>query len=401
MSIFVSCGEVSGDLYAADLIREFLNPEPPNPEFSRLGKIWGMLGPRGAAAGGEAVWSYEELKLMGFMEVLPALPRILRLRARIVDEILRRNPSAVVVVDSPDFHISLAKKLRRSGYRGLLVFLVTPTVWAWRGGRTKWLRDVFDLCLPLFSFEHDFLLERGVRSRWAAHPLVETLAGYEPPPELASRYRGERVVALMAGSRRYDIENHLTQLIEAAKLLRSEKPGPGSKALLPVFSVAPGLSEPLRRELLERTAEFGFESWGGEGRGLMAVSEAVAGVSGTVAVEAMLLRRFMVVIYNVRGLAWLITRTLVRTPYISLPNCLAGAPLFPELLNEPRPERIVEELHAYLDDAARKAETDRRMDMAKNAMGTTRASSFWSHAILQELQGRAPGPGARCAGEER
>jgi lipid-A-disaccharide synthase len=380
MSIFVSCGEVSGDLYAADLIRELLNPELHRELSEELsGKIWGMLGPRGAEAGGETVWSYEELKLMGFMEVLPAIPRILRLRGRIIDEILRRKPAAVVVIDSPDFHISLAKALRRAGYGGAAVFLVTPTVWAWRSGRTKWLRDVFDLCLPLFSFEHDFLAERGVRSRWAAHPLVETLADYEPPPELAARYRGGRVVALMAGSRRYDIENHLAQLIGAAGLLRSEK-------LLPVFSVAPGLSEPLKRELLERTAEFGFESWDGEGRGLMAVSEAVAGVSGTVAVEAMLLRRFMVVIYNVRGLAWLITRTLVRTPYISIPNCLTGGPpLFPELLNEARPERIVEELHAYLDDPSRKARTDRRMETAKNAMGSTRAAAFWARAIREEV----------------
>jgi lipid-A-disaccharide synthase len=381
MSIFVSCGEVSGDLYAADLIQEL-----STARFSdKAGEIWGMLGPKSAEAGGTPVWSYEELKLMGFMEVLPAVPRILRLRNRIANEILRRQPAAVVVVDSPDFHISLAKKLRRSGYRGTVVFLVTPTVWAWRGGRTKWLRDVFDLCLPLFSFEHEFLVERGVRSRWAAHPLVEALSGYEPPPELAGRYRGERVIALMAGSRRYDIKNHLAQLIEAAKLLRSERPGPGSKALLPVFSVAPGLSEPLRREVLERAAEFGFESWDGEGRGLMAVSEAVAGVSGTVAVEAMLLRRFMVVIYNVRGLAWLITRALVRTPYISIPNCLTGAPLFPELLNEPRPERIVQELHAYLDDPVKRAGTDRGMETAKNAMGSTRAAAFWARAIIDEL----------------
>jgi lipid-A-disaccharide synthase len=382
MSIFVSCGEVSGDLYAADLIRELLNPE----SAEKPAEIWGMLGPRGVEAGGEAVWSYEELKLMGFTEVLPAIPRILRLRGRIVEEILRRNPAAAVVVDSPDFHISLAKKLRRSGYRGLLVFLVTPTVWAWRGGRTKWLRDVFDLCLPLFSFEHEFLAARGVRSRWAAHPLVETLANYEPPPELAARYRGERVVALMAGSRRYDIENHLSQLLEAAKLLRSEQPAEGSKRLLPVFSVAPGLSEPLKRELLERTAGLGFENWGGEGRELMAISEAVAGVSGTVAVEAMLLRRFMVVIYNVRGLTWLITRALVRTPCISIPNCLTDALLFPELLNEPRPERIVEELHAYLDDPGRRALTDRRMETAKNAMGSTRAAAFWARAIMEELK---------------
>ncbi|MDR1978573.1 MAG: lipid-A-disaccharide synthase [Synergistaceae bacterium] len=365
MSVFVSCGEVSGDLYAADLIQELSGEE----------KIWGMMGPRGVQAGGEATWNYEELKLMGITEVLPAIPRILRLRNRIADEISRRKPSVVVVVDSPDFHFSLVKKLRKNGYRGLTVFLVTPTVWAWRSGRTKLLRDYFDLCLPLFSFEHDFLIARGVRSQWAAHPLVTALEGYAAPEELSRRYRGERVVALMAGSRRYDVKYHLTQLVETATLLRTE-------GLLPVFSVAPGLSEPLRRELKERVS--GFEWWGGEGRGLMAASEAAAGVSGTVAVEAMLLRRFMVVIYNVKGLSWLIARALVRIPYISIPNYLTDGPVYPELLkNEARPARIVGELQAYLDDPARKKEIDRRLEAARDAMGSVRAASFWARAILE------------------
>jgi lipid-A-disaccharide synthase len=385
MSVFVSCGEVSGDLYAADLIQELLKEDSLFEESlfpgerGKEGKIWGVMGPGGRDAGGEPTWSYEELKLMGIMEVLPAIPRLLRLRNRIVDEILRREPSVVVVIDSPDFHFSLVARLRKKGYRGLTVFLVTPTVWAWRSGRTKLLREYFDLCLPLFSFEHDFLTARGVRSRWEAHPLVTALQGYAAPDELTRRYEGERVVALMAGSRRYDIEYHLTQLMETAELLRSE-------GLLPVFSVAPGLSEPLRRELKERIG--GFERWEGEGRGLMAVSQAVAGVSGTVAVEAMLLRRFMVVIYNGRGLSWLIARALVRIPHISIPNYLAGDPVYPELLkNQARPDRIVRELHAYLDDPEKKRETDRRLEAARNAMGTARAAVFWARAITEAKMG--------------
>ena len=152
---FISCGEVSGDLYAADLIGALR-------ETCGQSEIWGMMGPKGVCAGGTATWSYEELKLMGFAEVIPAIPRILRLRNSIVREIMARSPNVVVVVDSPDFHFSLVKKLRSVGYKGITVFLVTPTVWAWRSGRTKLLRDYFDLCLPLFSFEHDFLTARKV-----------------------------------------------------------------------------------------------------------------------------------------------------------------------------------------------------------------------------------------------
>ncbi|MDR1379037.1 MAG: lipid-A-disaccharide synthase [Synergistaceae bacterium] len=371
MSIFMSCGEVSGDLYASDLIREFLRSRGDAQE------IWGMMGPRGVKAGGEAIWSYEELKLMGITEVIPAIPRILKLRDRIVNEVLRRDPAAVVVVDSPDFHLGLVKKLRRVGYRGLTVCLVTPTVWAWRRGRTRILRNDFDLCLPLFSFEHDFLTARGVHSQWAAHPLVSDLAGHTVPEELSRRYRGERVIALMAGSRRYDIKYHIDCLLGTARIL-------GEQGFLPVFSVAPGLSEPLRRELLERVA--GFERWEGEGRDLMAVSEAVAGVSGTVAVEAMLMRCFMVVIYDVNLLSWLILRTLVRVPYISIPNYLTDRPVYPELLRTAaRPERIVHELLAYLDDPAEKAEIDRRLEIAQNAMGAVNAAAFWARVIEEAI----------------
>jgi lipid-A-disaccharide synthase len=389
MSIFVSCGEVSGDLYASDLIQELLRALPRE----KLGKIWGVMGPRSVSAGGEATWSYEELKLMGITEVIPAIPRILKLRNRIAAEILRLAPSVVVVVDSPDFHFSLVKKLRRSGYKGLTVFLVTPTVWAWRSGRTKLLRDYFDLCLPLFSFEHEFLTARGVHSRWTAHPLVETLEGYTPPPELANRYRNTRVIALMAGSRRYDIQYHLTQLIDTAKLLRA-----GGSGLLPVFSVAPGLSDTLKRELKERVGNYDY--WEGEGRGLMSVAAAVVGVSGTVAVEAMLLRRFMVVIYNGRGLSWLIARALVRIPYISIPNYLAGgyrggdfsktaAPVYPEYLKGAiRSARIVRDLYDYLGDPARKMKVDQRLETARSAMGTARAAVFWARAIAEAIENK-------------
>ena len=383
MSLFVSCGEVSGDLYAAELVRALLRRRP-----ALRGRIWGMMGPRTEEACGEFApdlprWSYEELKLMGITEVLPAIPRLLRLRRTMVRAILERSPEAVVVVDSPDFHLGLVSRLRRAGYggpdgkRGKTVCLATPTVWAWRSGRVRALRRDFDLCLPLFSFEHRYLAERGVNSRWAVHPLVEGLKGCRAPEALRRRTGGARVIALMPGSRRYDIRYHLERLMGAARILRDD-------GRLPIFSIAPGLSPALAAELRERLE--GFETWDGEGRELMEAAEAVAGVSGTVAVEAMLLRRYMVVIYNGNAVSWAIARALVRIPYISIPNYLAGPPgepLYPELLRgDARPERIVQELYRYTDDPAVRSEADRRMEEARAAMGSGDAAGFWAEAIL-------------------
>ena len=341
-----------------------------------------MMGPRTEEACGEFApdlprWSYEELKLMGITEVLPAIPRLLRLRRTMVRAILERSPEAVVVVDSPDFHLGLVSRLRRAGYGGKTVCLATPTVWAWRSGRVRALRRDFDLCLPLFSFEHRYLAERGVNSRWAVHPLVEGLKGCRAPEALRRRTGDARVIALMPGSRRYDIRYHLERLIGAARILRDD-------GRLPIFSIAPGLSPALAAELRERLE--GFETWDGEGRELMEAAEAVAGVSGTVAVEAMLLRRYMVVIYNGNAVSWAIARALVRIPYISIPNYLAGptgTPLYPELLRgDARPERIVQELYRYTDDPAVRSEADRRMEEARAAMGAGDAAGFWAEAIL-------------------
>ena len=170
MKIFVSCGEVSGDIYAGGFIREALKICP-------YAKIYGMLGPEGVKAGGVARWSYDELKLMGLLEIVPAIPRILRLKRNIAREILRVNPESVVLVDSPDFHLMLAKSLRKSGYGGKIISLSPPTVWAWRPGRVVNLRRDFDFCLPLFSFEHEYLLSHGVKSLWQSHPLVREMKG--------------------------------------------------------------------------------------------------------------------------------------------------------------------------------------------------------------------------------
>ena len=389
-SLFVSCGEVSGDIYLAAFIRRVL---ARRPELS--GQIWGMTGPlssgAAASAGDWPRWSYEELQIMGILEVLPALPRILRLRRAMVRAIMDqppgRRPDAVVLVDSPDYHLALAASLRRAGYGGRIVSLVPPTVWAWRSGRTVNLKRDFDLCLPLFSFEHRFLEERGVHSLWRAHPLVKELQDCHAPEELKRRLAeagpGAKPIALMAGSRRYDIKNHLDILLGTARILRGE-------GYLPLFSIAPGLAAPLAAELRERTRAEGFETWEGEGRGLMDACWAVAGVSGTVAVEAMMLRRFMVVIYNLQPLTYALLKRLVRTPCISIPNCLADGPVYPELLcGDATPERIVGELRRYLETPELKAEVDGRLERARSAMGTEDAADFWAECVL-----------ASCASQE-
>ena len=368
-NIFVSCGEVSGDIYAGGFIREVLKLKP-------AAEVWGMLGNEGVKAGGLAKWSYEELKLMGIVEVIPALPRLLRLKNAITREVMSVKPDAAVLIDSPDFHLLLAHSLRKAGYSGKIVSLIPPTVWAWRAGRVKNLKRDYDFCLPLFSFEHRFLMEHGVKSLWTAHPLVHELAGVRVSEAFRERFGQERVIALMPGSRRYDISYHLDILLGTAEILREKK-------YLPVFSVAQGLSQELAEVLRERVSDCGFELWEGEGRELMLGSCAVAGVSGTVAVEAMLLGRYMVVIYNMKKLTYAILKRLVHVKHISIPNMLTSRQVYPELLCEAAsPENIVSELCRYLDDEMTKREIDETLREARNSMGTENAARFWAECVI-------------------
>ena len=371
MNIFLSCGEVSGDIYAGGFIREFLKINPD-------AEIWGLMGPESVKAGGREIWSYEELKLMGILEVIPALPRIFRLKNSIVREVIRANPDAAVLLDSPDFNLLLARSLRKAGYTNKIISLIPPTVWAWRAGRVKNLRRDFDLCLPLFSFEHKFLLENHVNSLWKAHPLVHDLRYVSVPDEFTQRFSGQRVIALMPGSRKYDINFHIDILIETAKILRERN-------YCPVFSIAQGLSADLAGLLRERVK--GFEIWEGRGRGLMAGSLAVAGVSGTVAVEAMLLGRYMVVIYNMKRMTYEILKRLVHVKKISIPNYLTSKPVYPELIcKDAAPSRIVQELENYLCNETNKQEIDSRLKEARALMGEDNAAEFWAESVREVLR---------------
>ena len=196
MSLFVSCGEASGDHYAGSLVKAI---------EGKLGRCWGMLGPEGVSAGGQALWDYNQLQIMGVMEALKSVPRLVRLKNWMTNKILEDMPSCVVVIDSPDYHIPLIKDLRRRGYSKPIFYVSPPTVWAWRKRRADVIRDLKVICLPLFELEHNFYRDRGVESHWLGHPLLDDLYDYVPSPDVLNMYEGRCVVALLPGSRSAEV----------------------------------------------------------------------------------------------------------------------------------------------------------------------------------------------------
>ncbi len=345
------------------------------------GSLFGMGGPLAAGAGAEIVSDSRALHLMGVTDVLPAIPRLLRLKKNLVDLILSRRPGAVLLIDSPDFHLPLAASLRGSGWRGPIVYAAPPTVWAWRPWRVKNLRRDMDLCLPLFQFEHEYLLRAGVNSAWKGHPLVDEFSA--PLPEEADPKR----IALLPGSRRSEVFRLLPPLVECASLLKD-------RGYRPVFSIAPGMPEDLRNRL--RNVLMGHETWEGPGRDLLASSAAAAGASGTVAVEAMMLGRFMAVLYRGGFLSWLAWKTLVKTPRISIPNLLAGEELYPELIQGRATGRnAFSALLGFLEDERAAEHIRVGLLSARRAMGLPGAVDFWAERLeaLVSVQSAFQGEG--------
>ncbi|HQL02901.1 MAG TPA: lipid-A-disaccharide synthase, partial [Synergistales bacterium] len=264
-SLFVSCGEASGDQYSKILIEALRSA-------GFQGVIWGMLGPMGASAGGEAAWDSGALSLMGVSEVLGAVPRLARLKREICDVVLKHSPAGVVVIDSPDFHLPLLKALKKKGYRGKVFYIAPPAVWAWRPGRVSLLAELCDLCFPLFDFERVFLEGHGVRCRWFGHPLSGILRDMAPA-EVGSPK--EKTVALLPGSRKSEVSNLLPVLLETAE-------GLAERGYRPIFSVAPGLRVETATMIRDRCQ--GWDVYDGPGAALMASSGLVIGSSGTAAV---------------------------------------------------------------------------------------------------------------------
>ncbi len=361
MSIFISTGEISGDIYAAK-ISKALSVQLPHEE------LWGMAG--ALADGINRVWNNDQLHIVGLGRIVKSLPALFRLRNELASAVVKRQPHAVIVVDSPDFHIPLLAKIRKLGYKGPVIYVCPPTIWAWRSGRAKYLKKYCDLCLPLFQFEEKALEARNVKSYWCGHPLIDDFLHYRPTTGV--EYDPKRI-ALLPGSRRSEIRTLLPILEEVALELRNI----GYK---PVFSIAPGLDFESTKMVEKNSAD--IESTTISGRDLMSASRMVIGASGTAAVEAMLLDRFMVVLYRGSTIEWNIYKLLTHTDYVSIPNVLAGKFVYPELLqNNANCKNIINCALHYLDDENYAKYVHSVLLSDREKMGESGAVNRWATAI--------------------
>jgi lipid-A-disaccharide synthase len=326
LRVGIVAGELSGDLLGAALIAA-LRARVPNAQF------FGVAGPKMIAAGCEPWAAADELSVMGLAEVLQHLPRLLKLRSSLVERFRAARPHVFIGIDSPEFNLGLAKRLKREGFK--TVQYVSPQVWAWRQGRVRTIGEACDLVLCLLPFETDFYTQHGVRAVFVGHPLAD-----EIPLEI-DRAAARRaldidpsasVVALLPGSRLSEVDRLAVDFATAAAWIGARRPE--------ISFVAPMASPRVRQSFERKIAEVPnaptIRLIDGQSQRVLAAADAVIVASGTATLETLLSRRPMVVAYRFAAFTAFVLRSLglVKVSFFSQPNLLAGRALVPEFLQE-------------------------------------------------------------------
>lgn len=339
MKVLISAGEASGDRYAAGVAARILALRPG-------AALFGSTGVEMRAAGVRTVVDSASLAVVGLAEVVRHIPRIYGEYRKLVAEAERERPDVAVLTDSAGFHLRVAAGLKRLGIP--VIQLVAPQAWAWREGRVKALqRNVAELhCI--FPFEEEFFRRRGVNARYIGHPLAQMVGTSATRAEFFARHGlepGRMLVTLCPGSRRGEIGRHLAVLRETV-----ERMGAGCSFLLaaPAGSMqrfGEGFFEPLLGGGTVRYCE--GESWDAMGH-----ADVTLAASGTVTVEAALLGAPMVTYYRVSPLTYAVGKPLVKVPFYSMVNLVAGRRIVAECIqNEMTAERLARETLALLGSA--------------------------------------------------
>ena len=317
----IVAGEASGDLLGADLIRA-LKEQFPDAVFEGVG------GPKMQAEGFQSLFDMDRLSVMGFIEPLKRLPELLGIRRTIVKRYSENKPAVFIGIDSPDFNLTIEAKLHSLSVK--TVHYVSPSVWAWRQGRIKKIKNSVDLMLSLFPFEADFYRQHDVPVRYVGHPLAKQLP-MEPDIARARCALGLDseipVLCIMPGSRAGELELMADLFLDVAQVV--DKVLPGLQLIIPAANEA--RYEYLEKLLLNRHT-LSVTLIRQQSHVAMEASDVVLLASGTTALEAMLLKKPMVVSYRLGALTYALVSPFIKTPFASIPNLLSNEMLVPELI---------------------------------------------------------------------
>lgn len=324
LKIGIVAGEASGDILAAGLIKQ-LKKQFPNATFE------GIAGPKMQNQGCHSLFDMEELSVMGLVEVLSRIRRLMFVRKTLTQHFLANPPDVFIGVDAPDFNLNLELKLKQRGIK--TVQYVSPTVWAWREKRIFKIAKATNLVLSIFPFEKKVYDKHNIPCDFVGHTMADDIA---IKPDMAEArhalnlHEKDVVLAVLPGSRKREVDTLLDVFIQSSLKIRQDIPD--LKVLIPVVNRQrkQQVDEYLQTHLPELDCRVVI----GHAREVMIASDAVLLASGTATLEAMLCKKNMVTAYKLSKITYQMMRWLYKAKYFALPNVLADEKLIPELLQE-------------------------------------------------------------------
>lgn len=372
--LFFSAGEISGDLHAGKLLTALRGRFPGLSAF-------GIGGRELESAGMEKIADISQLSLIGIAEVVPRLFSLYRLFSEVKKTISRRRPSAVVLVDSPDFNLGLARHARALGIK--VIYYISPTVWAWRRGRVKTIGQNVDHMLTILPFEEDLYRAMGVKATYVGHPLVDRARGAAAAADFLEGMGLDPATCLLSilpGSRPNEVRTLLPILLRAGGLLARHPSRPHF-----VIPAASGELYDTILPLVQRSLP-GARVLRGRATDCLAASRAAIVTSGTATLEAALQGTPFVTVYRLSPLTYYLGRLMIRTPWISLPNIILQEPVVEELIqHDCNPERVAAALSRLLDGGDTVVAMKKQFGLLKEKLGPGDAAERAAEAVAGEV----------------
>jgi lipid-A-disaccharide synthase len=385
VKLLISAGEASGELYGAQLIVALRHLDPSL-------EVFGVGSDRMRFAGADIVVDSREIAVLGIAEILGHLPAIFRAWSRATRAAEQRRPDAAVVIDSPGFHLGLARRMQDRAIP--VIYYVSPQLWAWRPWRIRRVRRYVRKVLVIFPFEEQWYLERGVDAEFVGHPLAEVTPPAITREEFAAEHGldvQKHWIALLPGSRRKEITLNLPEMIAGAGLL--QKSGASDDFVLPL---APTIDRAwVQQQLAPLEAPHGVKIHIASGdhvaRAALKHARAAAVASGTATVEAALMNTPFVMVYRVTPLSWALGRKLVNVSNFAMANLIAGRRVVPELVQHDfTAARLAEELNRIIPEGEPRRAMLEGLDDIRNRLrassaGPETAADRAARAVLATL----------------
>ena len=333
--VFIVAGEPSGDIHAAKLVSSLKIISPKT-------KFFGNGGDKMSESGVEIIHHINDLSVMGFIEVIKHLPKLLNILQSTVSSIKNIKPDRIILVDYPGFNLRLAKKIK--SLRIPITYFILPQLWAWKESRIKTMKNTIDQSISIFPFEAEWFNSRGLDTFYAGHPFVERNYDLDDITNFFNKHNFKQdrpIIVLLPGSRQQEIDYHWPIFLKTVAILNKKMPGVQTVVVKYDNVKLNPVPDHIKIEVSMRSA--------------MKYGTAAISSSGTATLECALANLPTVVCYKMSYVNWILFKFFGKVKYISIVNLIANKKIIPELIqHRMTAENIINKIFPYLDITSKK-----------------------------------------------